>query len=699
MTTLASIMEGTHTILQLHKPIMELCYISFYLPEGKVRGFTYRGCVTLDRTSKHFCNCYKVQERLEMEMREQPLENFRDIIFKQTTTKDVLIELYRLTAEKEKLLSGLLRSHHILGLNMGHQEEKKQAVSGAPKLKCDDYSSFAYHQEFFLDSAKRDNLNSKKMRKYRRKESFDEFRRWKGRNKVCEQHPSLLRGQGMRMSNEKMLPTKRLSTRSFPSSFSASSCVTAKGKDDLSPDVSIQPARGIEEGYFLESNKAVKLDADLASSISKDNSDKVAVELLDNAECIPEFMNVQQSITLLKSSQDNLSNNLETLSKSAVAKILKDDKCTDQVCKEKPGFRIAAQVQDSEACDKKAARTHAKSLPDFHKEMVSPVLTIVRNEFTSRTDGYSADETAGYSKNSALQEEEQDGSVLKYKAERVHITDESCNLVGAVNKALLKVIRSDSLDEAAEWKRLKQITRVDRKLPGSIYEKRTTVSWGSNKPLFLNLPVNEDPDVSQTSNKLEEKNLHSPSLVAVSNVFSNSYPLSNTHKQMSPIPSPLSSRLPSPQLHHRILPLPAQNSEDDPMFGDYCSGRHDAINLSFSDLEPPFYLKFSEPGELGFAIRQPRLHQNATAGHIEKRTLQERLTTQTQQNFCAVETALKDDFTERLTNVDVANRDEDTWVLDYRLGLSNPFARSSEKEKINRNALHLSLELNNVIVP
>ncbi|XP_031409454.1 formin-1-like isoform X2 [Meleagris gallopavo] len=510
MTTLASIMEGTHTILQLHKPIMELCYISFYLPEGKVRGFTYRGCVTLDRTSKRFCNCYKVQERLEM--REEPYENFREIIFKQTTTKDILTELYRLTAEKEKLLSSLLRSHNILGFNTGHQEEKKQAVSGVMELKYDDCSSYAYHQAFFLDSAKRDKLNGKKMRKYRRKESF-ELRHWKGRNKLYEQHPSLLRGRGMQMSNEKMLPTG-LSTRSFPGSFSASSCVTAKGKDYLSPDVGIQLARGIKEGYFLESNKAMKLDADLTSSVSKGNDDKVASELLDNAECIPEVINVQQSITLVKSSQDNLSNNLEKLSKSAVPNILKNAKCTDQVCKKKPGFRIAAEVQDSESCDKKAAKTHAESLSDFHKKMVSPVLTTVHNVFISRTDGYSADETAGYSRNSVLQEEEQDGSVLKYKAERVHITDESCNLVGAVNKALLKVIRSDSLDEAAEWKRLKQITRVDKNLPGSIYEKRTTVSWGKNKHLFLNLPANEDPDVSQTSNKLEEKKLHSPSLVA-----------------------------------------------------------------------------------------------------------------------------------------------------------------------------------------
>ncbi|KFP66344.1 hypothetical protein N322_08062, partial [Cariama cristata] len=94
------------------------------------------------------------------------------------------------------------------------------------------------------------------------------------------------------------------------------------------------------------------------------------------------------------------------------------------------------------------------------------------------------------------------------------------------------------------------------------------------------------------------------------------------------------------------------------MFSDYGHGRHGVINLSFSDLEPQFYLKFSEPGELGFSTRQPGLHQNATAGHFENRAVQEKLTTQTQQDF------YPDDFTERLTNLDVANTDEDTWVLD-----------------------------------
>uniref|UniRef100_A0A8C3QAM5 Formin 1 n=1 Tax=Geospiza parvula TaxID=87175 RepID=A0A8C3QAM5_GEOPR len=607
--------------------------------------------------------------------------------------------MYKLTAEKENLLSSVLSSHHIPDLKAGYQEEKRQDVSGVPKLKGDNYPILTHQQELPLDSTKRDNLNHKKMRKYKRKESFEEIRHRKEGKKIHE-HLFLLSTQDMQQKN-KMVST-RLSTRTYPSSFSPFSWLTVKGKDNLPVDNRIQPERWIEEGYFLKSNKAVKLDAVLPSSSSKDINDVVAVEPVDNGECIPEVTKVQQRTTLVNSSHYSLSNKLETLSKSAAAKISKSSKYAEPVCKEKPGITVLAEVQDFDTCIKKVTNPPAESLPDSHRDnkTISPVLTRAHNEVISRSDVYSVDEAAGDSNNSVLQEKEEDGSGLQYKAERVHITDESCNLVGAVNKALLKVIRSDSLDEAAEWKRLQQITRVDRNLPGSPYEKRTTVSRGNGKHLFLNLPVNESPDIPQTSNnlKLEEKRLHSPPLAAVSNVFSNSYPPSNTHKQMSPIPSPLSSRLPSPQLHHRILPLPTQNIEDESMLRDYDHGRHGAINFSFSDLEPPFYRKFSDPGELGFASRQWGLYQNATAGHFEKCAVQEKLTTRTQQSFCP-ESALKDDFTERLTSLDVTSRDEDTWVLDCRLGQPNSFPHSNEKEKINGSVLHLSLELNPDLSP
>ncbi|XP_064003865.1 formin-1-like isoform X2 [Pogoniulus pusillus] len=684
-------MEGTHTVLQLHTPIMELCYISFYLPEGKVRGFTYKGCLTLDRTRKRFCSCYQVQEQLEMELKEQPYESFGEIIFHQTTTKDILMELYKLTADKERPW----RSRHVPGLNTGQQEGKRQNVAGVPKLKGEDYSSFISQQKIFLDSTNKDSLNQARMRKYRRKESFQEFRHRRGGKKIHEQHLSVMSTPDMQLQNKKRIPT-RFPNRSFPSSFSTSRWVTIKCKDDFPVDSSIQPEEWTGEGYFLDSKRAVKVDADITSSSSKHSKDLAAAELVDDRECTPGVTKVQQS-TLVKPPQDCLSNKLETLSESAAAKSLTSSMHTELTCKGKPGVTAVGEVQDSGACIK-VAKPLAESLPDFHRdeETISAVLTTVPHEFLSKTGVCSREEAAGDLKSIRLQEKEQDSSGLQQKAERVPITDESCNLLGAVNKALLKVIRSDSLDEAAEWKRLHQISRVERNLPGSVPERRTPVSRGGSKHLVLNLPVNESPDLSQASNhlKLEEKRLPSPLLAAVSNVFSSSSPLPSTHRQMSPIPSPLASRLPSPQLHHRILPLPAQLTGDEPAFSDYGSGRHGAINFSFTDLEPQFYLKLSDPAELGFASRQPDLLQNATEGRIEKRALHDELPAQAQHSFCPAESALKDDFTEQLTNLDMANKDEDTWVLDCRLGHSNPFAHTNEREKINRNVLHLSLELN-----
>uniref|UniRef100_A0A674IQ49 Formin 1 n=1 Tax=Terrapene triunguis TaxID=2587831 RepID=A0A674IQ49_9SAUR len=586
-------MEGTHTILQLHRPIMELCYVSFYLSKGKVRGFTYKDCVTLDKSNKRFHNCYQVREGSETaEPREQPYENVGDIFFKQTTTKDILTELYKLTAEKERLLANLLSSHNILGIKMGNQEGKLQDASGGLKFKDDDLLSFKDQQETFLGSTdQKPSLRNKKMRKTgRRRESLEEFINKKVKKKVhSDLEPCVLNRTDM--ENKRTFPTK-FSAGSCPGSFSNSNWQTVEDQDDLPFDMNIPPERWRKDGYFLERSGTLKSETDLSDSLSEYDNDVYG-------SCI-----THPSAGLL----DSLSNRFEALNKTATAESLHGYEYTEQTCGKKPTARVVAKVQDLRACMQKVIKTH--------------------------TD---IGETAVDSKYTVMQEKERNGCVLQCKEERLQITDESCNLEGAVNKTLLKIIQNDSLDEAAEWKRLQQITRADKNLPGSMYGKRATLPQESNKSLFLNPPIHLKTDISQTSTNIkpEEKRPLSPSLVAVCNVFNNSYSGSNAHKQMSPIPSPLSSRLPSPQLHHRILPLSTQNTEEESVLNDYCSGGHDATNLSFAnDLESQFYLKFPESGELGFSIRQPSLHQRKTGEHLEKCTIQEKLTTQTQQQLC-----------------------------------------------------------------
>ncbi|XP_074853057.1 formin-1 isoform X2 [Carettochelys insculpta] len=62
--------------------------------------------------------------------------------------------------------------------------------------------------------------------------------------------------------------------------------------------------------------------------------------------------------------------------------------------------------------------------------------------------------------------------------------------------------------------------------------------------------------------------------------------------------------------------------------------------------------------------------------------------------YIPAETALKDDFTEQPTNRDVTNRDEDVWGLGCRLEQSEPFADCIEGERVDRNKLHVNLDLN-----
>nr|XP_025045249.1 formin-1 isoform X1 [Pelodiscus sinensis] len=710
-----SIMEGTHTILQLHRPIMELCYISFYLPKGKVRGFTYKGCVTLNKANKRFHNCYQVREKSETtEPREQLYENVGDIFFKQTTTKDILTDLYKLSAEKEKLLANLLSSHNILGIKMGNQEGKlKEASEG---LKCkDDLLNFKDQQESFLGSTdNKPSLKNKKMRKTgRRRESLEEFinKKVKKKGQSALEH-SVLNRTEMKLGNNRTLSTK-FSAGISPDSFSSSNYLVVEEKDDLPFGINIPQERWRKDDYFLECSGISRSDTYPSDSLSEYENHVFgscitdpSTGLLGDVEGTLKGMKLQWSSPLPNSFQDSLPNRFEALNQTEANESLCNFEYTEQTCIKKPAARVVAKVQDLKACVQRVIKTHTEpdvisyTVTQEDKEAVTPVLSGVCSEFIPKAEVFNVGEAAVNSKYTVMQEKEHNDCALQCKAESLPIIDESCNLVGAVNKTLLKIIQNDSLDEAAEWKRLQQITRADKNLPGSIYDKRATEPLESNKCLFLNLPIHLRTDISQTSTNLkpEEKRQLSPSLVAVCNVFNNSYPGSNIHKQMSPIPSPLSSRLPSPQLHHRILPLPPQNTEEQSVLNDCHSGRHDATNLSFAnDLESQFYLKLSESEELGFSIEQPDQHQFTAGEHLEKCTLQEKLTTHTQQHLYPgflPETALKDNFTEQPTKREVTNKDEDLWVWGFGLEQSEPYADCNKGKRVDRNILHLNLDLN-----
>nr|XP_020661835.1 formin-1 isoform X2 [Pogona vitticeps] len=603
-------MEGTHTVLQLHRPIMELCYVSFYLPKGKVRGFTYKGCVTLDESNKRFRNCYQVTESsAAVESSSQACENIREIFFKQTTTKDILTELYKLNAEKEKLLATLLSSSHVLGVKMGNQDGKLQEVSESVECKNDANLGFKDQQESLLESTeKKSALKTKKTRKSsKRRESIEDFINKKIKRKI----PAVTEPSASNQK-EKSLGSGKLPSAKYPADVSTSSFTylcqeNVEDKDNLSSDVSKVPDNSRQEKHLLENSGAFGSDTDLSVSFSEYDNDVFghcfahsSHSLLDDVEGTLKGMRVQEGSLLENSFQET-----------------------------------------------------SASRPD-------------------KTE----------------------------VAEVVH--EEPCGLVGAVNKTLLKVIQSDRLDETAEWKRLQQTSSP----LGLIYkgrEQRNTVPQENNKHLSLHLPINLNPDICQTriNVKQEDKRPLSPSLVAVSNVFNNSYPPSNTYKQMSPLPSPLSSCLPSPQLHHRILPLPVLDAEQESPFIDSPSSRHLTTNFPpGKDLEAQPHPRFSECGHPRLSMKQPGLYQGANVDHFGKIIPQEKSTIeQLQQLHPEYQAAilqlkrehkdevekLKSEFELRVFHLrgehasSVAKLEED--IANFKNKLENKLCRRSEEAK------------------
>uniref|UniRef100_A0A670IP43 Formin 1 n=1 Tax=Podarcis muralis TaxID=64176 RepID=A0A670IP43_PODMU len=615
-------MEGTYTVLQLHRPIMELCYVSFYLPKGKVRGFTYKGCVTLDKSSKHFHRCYRVSEGSEaVGSRGQTCENIGDIFFKQTTTKDILTELYKLNAEKERLLATLLSSSHILGVKMGNQEGKLQDISESLKYSHDGRQGFKDQQESLSGSMeKRSTPKNKKTRRFsKRRESIEDFINKKMKRKtpgVLE--PAALNSKAMLLGNDKFLSAK------YSSSFACSRQEKVEDKDDLSSDVNKLAEGSKREWYLLENSRALGSDTDLSVSFSEYDNDVFghcfahSHSLLDDVEDTLKGIQVQQSSPSRTSFQGTSTNESEAFEKTSASEMVHGYERIAGNCKSKPHVGVVSKAEVSECYLQNIGRASGEycEVPYASSE--------------------GSKESVGSGFATVKQEKEQKGYIPQHKGEQDHVIDDSCSLAGVVNKTLLKVTQYDRLDETAEWKRLQAVTRADRSPAGLVYEKRATVPQEDKKHLSLHLPINLNPDTCQarTIIKQEDKRPLSPSLVAISNVFNNSYPLSNTYKQMSPLPSPLSSSLPSPQLHHRILPLPMLDTEEESGASDDCRSRHSTTNFSLGkDFEAQLQLRFSEFGHPGLSVKQPGLHQVASEDDFEKSTLQDKNRVQLQHKL------------------------------------------------------------------
>ncbi|KAG8560703.1 hypothetical protein GDO81_015087 [Engystomops pustulosus] len=521
-------MESNNSILRLHQPIMELCYVSFYLPQGNVRGFTYKCCVTRDKAGACFDNCFQVREETEhAQHRDPPYESFTEALRK-TTTRDVLTELYKLTAAKDRLLVELLNTSTSPGSKMGNQDGKFQDLAGASQFL--DESSFPIDfQESLTASLDKKALSSKgkKGRRFsRRKESIEDFVNKKIKRKSTPD-------AGMTPGREK--------TPSIKVSWAGSS-------DNL-----LRPRlQSVENREIFMAGLSVKNSHDRPSESSAilgpASSAGSSQSLYDN-DVFGDFPYIPQNGSPMGDLQDVLRMVQEQQKDGAAHSVLLNRDSleyidSDQTSMERDVKTVVAKVQDLGSCVQRVV-TYSFSDDSSREGRCDNITTVhsaMSNEFVSKVDVFNLNETFEKDKVENAENDFKEETVVDNEVLRVH---------GFVNKSLLRVLKSDNVEETEFWLgQLDQKGGHGRVSPNLI--KRATISQESS-----NLST-----VPQSNSKVEEPITTSTLDCAVPR---HSFPSSNNvNKEVSPIQSPFSSLLPSPQLHHRILPLPTKPFEDDP---------------------------------------------------------------------------------------------------------------------------------------
>ncbi|XP_047288393.1 formin-1 isoform X6 [Homo sapiens] len=581
-------MEGTHCTLQLHKPITELCYISFCLPKGEVRGFSYKGTVTLDRSNKGFHNCYQVREESDIiSLSQEPDEHPGDIFFKQTPTKDILTELYKLTTERERLLTNLLSSDHILGITMGNQEGKLQelSVSLAPEDDCFQ-SAGDWQGELPVGPLNKRSThgNKKPRRSSGRRESFG----------ALPQKRTKRKGRGGRESAPLMGKDKICSSHSLPLSRTRPNLWVLEEKGNLLPNGALACSLQRRESCPPDIPKTPDTDLGFGSFETAFKDTGLGREVLppDCSSTEAGGDGIRRPPSGLEHQQTGLSESHQDPEKHPEAEKDEMEKPAKRTCKQKPVSKVVAKVQDLSSQVQRVVKTHSKG-----KETIA-IRPAAHAEFVPKADLLTLPGAEAGAHGSRRQGKERQGdrSSQSPAGETASISSVSASAEGAVNKVPLKVIESEKLDEAPEGKRLgfPVHTSVPHTRPETRNKRRAGLPLGGHKSLFLDLPHKVGPDSSQPRG--DKKKPSPPAPAALGKVFNNSASQSSTHKQTSPVPSPLSPRLPSPQQHHRILRLPALPGEREAALNDSPCRKSRVFSgcVSADTLEPPSSAKVTE---------------------------------------------------------------------------------------------------------
>ncbi|XP_021097374.1 formin-1 isoform X1 [Heterocephalus glaber] len=600
-------MEGTHCTLRLRKPITELCYISFCLPKGEVRGFSYKGTVILDRSNKGFHNCYQVREESDTISLSQQLNELPgDIFFKPTPTKDILTELYKLTAERERLLADLWSSNHILGISMGNQEGKllELSMSLAPEDDCSQGAGDWWEECPVGQLNKRSTHGNKKPRRSGgRRESFEVQKRTRRKGRGGQEStPQMGKDQ---ISSSNCLPPsgawlnlRLLEERGnlVPNGVLTSSLQRREG---CPPDIPVTPDADLGFANFQTASEDTGLGRGL---LPLDSSATDTVE--DGVQEPPRRPHrPEHQQTGLPESQEGAKKHPEA-QRGGLGKL------AEQTCRKKPFSKVVAKVRGL------FTRVQRVVNVDPEREEKIAVNPEVKAEFVTSVDSLTLPGAEAGAHGSRWQSKKQQGtrSLQLPAREKASVSSLPASTDRAVNKVLRKVIESEKLDEATKGQRLSVPvnTRATQGLPETRSKRRTGVPRRGHKSSFVDLPHTIGPDSLTLECRGGERKPSAPVPAAPGMGFNNSSSQSSSHQQQPPALLPLYPRHPSPHQHHRILQLPPPPSERESALNDSPSRQSSIFSASLSadTLEPPSSAKVTEtkgasPASLG--ADQPQL--------------------------------------------------------------------------------------------
>ncbi|KAJ8288890.1 hypothetical protein COCON_G00015490, partial [Conger conger] len=342
---MAPTMEGTHTVLRLHKPVRELSRISPYIPPVKRQRFTYKGGAP-SRAQPPNSHDRRGEERAGEKQKGQSCKNASESQNSREATKGAIAELHRLGAEHHQLLADLfaLCADCAARVRMGNQDGKptdyeEGGMSPPAEVLT---SSNLQHSLTLSPEYKRAASRTRKLKKLgvKKTDSAEEFLQSKMRKKVKTTKMEATEGL-QSLENE-----KGLETPSSTLGFDTSGTVLSGGNLTMEDNFHVT-----QDGWeFMEDSCNFEPDMDLCSELSEyDNElylgygvsssfleevqDQIRQEQMLSGNNVRPFYN-----------QDNGPKREETQQPSVQSAL----QLYDQISRRDAGVRVVAKVQEAE---------------------------------------------------------------------------------------------------------------------------------------------------------------------------------------------------------------------------------------------------------------------------------------------------------------------------------------------------------------